>query len=166
MSMILEFSEYHFLFFFFLFFLLFFRFSCGFGFPIISIVANLQWSLTGLFAHLPFLLFGFKFLQDIMLPLMVKNGRVSRAGNENMLSPIDYVPAECAAWRFSMLNDSTGLSDTEIQSIRVPTLLVQILGKSLNFFVYLVYGTGLQIQRNLWKGRRGSESKIICDKSD
>ena len=80
-----------------------------------------NWSIC----TLPFVLFGFKFVQDIMLPLMVKNGRVSRAGNKDMLSPIDYVPAECAAWRFSMLNDSTGLSDKEIQSIRVPTLLVR-----------------------------------------
>jgi hypothetical protein len=59
-----------------------------------------------------------------MLPLMVRKGRVSRAGNEDMLSPIDYVPAQCAAWRFSMLNDSTGLSGREIQEIAVPTLLV------------------------------------------
>ena len=59
-----------------------------------------------------------------MLPLMVRKGRVSRAGNEDMLSPIDYVPAPCAAWRFSMLNDSTGLSDREVQEITVPTLLV------------------------------------------
>ena len=68
---------------------------------------------------------GFDGLQDIMLPLMVRKGRVSRAGNEDMLSPIDYVPAQCAAWRFSMLNDSTGLSDREVQEIRVPTLLVR-----------------------------------------
>jgi len=77
---------------------------------------------TGLLAAFPEPLY--EVAQDIMLPLMVKNGRVSRAGNEDMLSPIDYVPAECAAWRFSMLNDSTGLSDKEIQSIRVPTLLL------------------------------------------
>ena len=59
-----------------------------------------------------------------MLPLMVRQGRVSRPGNEDMLSPIDYVPAQCAAWRFAMLNDSTGLSDREVQGITVPTLLV------------------------------------------
>lgn len=62
-----------------------------------------------------------------MLPLMVRKHRVSRAGNEDMLSPIDYVPAQCAAWRFSMLNDSTGLSDSQVKDIKVPTLLVRRL---------------------------------------
>ncbi|KAG0591387.1 hypothetical protein KC19_1G171700 [Ceratodon purpureus] len=76
---------------------------------------------TGLLAAFPEPLY--QVAQDIMLPLMVRKGRVSRAGNEDMLSPIDYVPAQCAAWRFSMLNDSTGLSDREVQEIRVPTLL-------------------------------------------
>jgi hypothetical protein len=59
-----------------------------------------------------------------MLPLMVKRNRVSIKGHETLLSPIDFVPAECGAWRFSMLNDSTGLSDVDIQSINMPTLLV------------------------------------------
>lgn len=67
-----------------------------------------------------------------MLPLMVRKGRVSRTGNEDMLSPIDFVPAQCAAWRFSMLNDSFGLSDTEIQNITVPTILVLISLKYLH----------------------------------
>lgn len=62
-----------------------------------------------------------------MLPLLVRKGRVSRAGNEDMFSPIDYVPAQCAAWRFSMLNDNSGLSDREIQGITVPTLLVILI---------------------------------------
>ncbi|KAH9564058.1 hypothetical protein CY35_04G004500 [Sphagnum magellanicum] len=60
---------------------------------------------------------------DILLPLMVKRNRVSTLGNEDLLSPIDYVPAPCAAWRFSMLNDNSGLSDHDIKSITVPTLL-------------------------------------------
>lgn len=65
-------------------------------------------------------------MQDILLPLMVKRNRVSTLGNEDLLSPIDYVPAPCAAWRFSMLNDNSGLSDHDIKSITVPTLLVSI----------------------------------------
>lgn len=77
---------------------------------------------TGLLAAFPEGLY--EVAQDIMLPLMVRKHRVSRAGNEDMLSPIDYVPAQCAAWRFSMLNDSTGLSDSEVKDIKVPTLLV------------------------------------------
>ncbi|CAK9251735.1 unnamed protein product [Sphagnum jensenii] len=60
---------------------------------------------------------------DLMLPLMVKRNRVSIKFHETLLSPIDFVPAECGAWRFSMLNDSTGLSDVDIQSINMPTLL-------------------------------------------
>ncbi|KAG0579258.1 hypothetical protein KC19_4G086100 [Ceratodon purpureus] len=76
---------------------------------------------TGLLAAFPEPLY--QVAQDILLPLMVRKGRVSRTGNEDMLSPIDYVPARCAAWRFSMLNDNTGLSDSEIQGITVPTLL-------------------------------------------
>jgi pimeloyl-ACP methyl ester carboxylesterase len=63
---------------------------------------------------------------DILLPLMVKRNRVSTLGNEDLLSPIDYVPAPCAAWRFSMLNDNSGLSDHDIKSITVPTLLVRV----------------------------------------
>jgi hypothetical protein len=70
-----------------------------------------------------------------MLPLMVRKGRVSRAGNEDMLSPIDYVPAQCAAWRFSMLNDSTGLSDRELKDIKVPTLLVSTFLFESSFIV-------------------------------
>lgn len=76
---------------------------------------------TGLLSAFPEPLY--EIAQDIMLPLMVRKGRVSRTGNEDMLSPIDFVPAQCAAWRFSMLNDSFGLSDTEIQNITVPTIL-------------------------------------------
>ncbi|KAG0563540.1 hypothetical protein KC19_8G039500 [Ceratodon purpureus] len=76
---------------------------------------------TGLLAAFPEPLY--QVAQDILLPLMVRKGRVSRTGNEDMLSPIDYVPARCAAWRFSMLNDNTGLSDSEIQGITVPTPL-------------------------------------------
>lgn len=59
-----------------------------------------------------------------MLPMMVKKNRVSKEENKDMLSPIDFVPTQCAAWRFSMLNDLIGLSDSEIQSIDIPTLLV------------------------------------------
>ncbi|KAH8963339.1 hypothetical protein BDL97_04G003500 [Sphagnum fallax] len=78
-------------------------------------------SRTGLLAFFPGPLYGLA--QDILLPLMVKRNRVSTLGNEDLLSPIDYVPAPCAAWRFSMLNDNSGLSDHDIKSITVPTLL-------------------------------------------
>ncbi|CAM6097309.1 unnamed protein product [Calypogeia fissa] len=62
--------------------------------------------------------------QDILLPLLVKRNRVSKAGTEDFLSPIDFVPAACAAWRLSMLNDNSGLEDGDLSSITMPTLLI------------------------------------------
>ncbi|KAH8959581.1 hypothetical protein BDL97_06G084000 [Sphagnum fallax] len=84
--------------------------------PLVSFCAS-----TGLLAFFPQTLY--QIAQDLMLPLMVKRNRVSIKDHETLLSPIDFVPAECGAWRFSMLNDSTGLSDVDIQSINMPTLL-------------------------------------------
>lgn len=63
--------------------------------------------------------------QDILLPLLVKRNRVSKAGTGDFLSPMDFVPAACAAWRLSMLNDNSGLEDEEISRISMPTLLVR-----------------------------------------
>ncbi|CAI5503173.1 unnamed protein product [Closterium sp. Naga37s-1] len=78
-------------------------------------------------------------LLDVALPLLVKRSRVqppapaaagtsARAGGGEaslrVLSPIDYVPAACASWRLSLLNDQSGLSDAVLRSIRTPTLLV------------------------------------------
>ncbi|CAI5486570.1 unnamed protein product [Closterium sp. Naga37s-1] len=74
--------------------------------------------------------------QDVALPLLVKRSRVQPAaaaagtsvgGGEaslRVLSPIDYVPAACASWRLSLLNDQSGLSDAVLRSIHAPTLLV------------------------------------------
>ncbi|CAK9229154.1 unnamed protein product [Sphagnum troendelagicum] len=84
--------------------------------PLVSFCAS-----TGLLAFFPQTLY--QIAQDLMLPLMVKRNRVSIKDHETLLSPVDFVPAECGAWRFSMLNDSTGLSDVDIQSINMPTLL-------------------------------------------
>jgi pimeloyl-ACP methyl ester carboxylesterase len=84
--------------------------------PLVSFCAS-----TGLLAFFPQTLY--QIAQDLMLPLMVKRNWVSIKDHETLLSPIDFVPAECGAWRFSMLNDSTGLSDVDIQSINMPTLL-------------------------------------------
>ncbi|CAI5495039.1 unnamed protein product, partial [Closterium sp. Naga37s-1] len=81
--------------------------------------------------------------QDVALPLLVKRSRVQPpataattsgvggggggGGGEaslRVLSPIDYVPAACASWRLSLLNDQSGLSDAVLRSIHAPTLLV------------------------------------------
>ncbi|CAI5990238.1 unnamed protein product [Closterium sp. NIES-65] len=74
-------------------------------------------------------------LLDVALPLLVKRSRVQPAaaaagtsvgGGEaslRVLSPIDYVPAACASWRLSLLNDQSGLSDAVLRSIHAPTLL-------------------------------------------
>ncbi|CAI5984724.1 unnamed protein product [Closterium sp. NIES-64] len=74
---------------------------------------------------------------DVALPLLVKRSRVQPAaaaagtsvgGGEaslRVLSPIDYVPAACASWRLSLLNDQSGLSDAVLRSIHAPTLLVR-----------------------------------------
>eukprot|EP01018_Ginkgo_biloba_P015333 Gb_25176 [translate_table: standard] len=77
---------------------------------------------TGLLATLPEIVY--KFAQDILLALMVKHNLVSRKGIEDILSPIDYVPADCAAWRFMLLNNDAGLLEDDIRSIYIPTLVV------------------------------------------
>lgn len=58
-----------------------------------------------------------------MLPLLVKRNRVSADANKDLLSPIDYVPAACAAWRLQMLNEGTPTLE-ELAAITQPTMLV------------------------------------------
>ncbi|GJP71321.1 hypothetical protein CLOP_g8635 [Closterium sp. NIES-67] len=99
---------------------------------------------TGLLAIFPPPLY--EFAQDVALPLLVKRSRVqppaaaassaaagggggSKGGGGGalslrVLSPIDYVPAACASWRLSLLNDQSGLSDGVLKSIHTPTLLI------------------------------------------
>ncbi|XP_024533756.1 acyltransferase-like protein At1g54570, chloroplastic isoform X1 [Selaginella moellendorffii] len=76
---------------------------------------------TGILALFPEPLY--EFAQNILLPLMVKRNRVSST-DDDLLSPIDFVPAECAAFRLSMLNDQAELSDGELRSIQMPTLIL------------------------------------------
>ncbi|KAL2633848.1 hypothetical protein R1flu_005327 [Riccia fluitans] len=77
---------------------------------------------TGLLALFPEPVY--ELAQDILLPLLVKRNRVSTSGTEDFLSPLDFVPASCAAWRLAMLNDLTGLSDDDLRVVTMPTLLV------------------------------------------
>ncbi|BBN06382.1 hypothetical protein MPTK1_3g20640 [Marchantia polymorpha subsp. ruderalis] len=91
------------------------------NFPNNNLVGSLC-AQTGLLALFPESLY--ELAQDILLPLMVKRNRVSTAGTEDFLSPVDFVPAACAAWRLAMLNDDSGLSDDELRVVSMPTLLL------------------------------------------
>ncbi|GAQ85441.1 hypothetical protein KFL_002350160 [Klebsormidium nitens] len=75
---------------------------------------------TGLLAAFPGPLYSFA--QDVMLPLLVKRNRVSADANKDLLSPIDYVPAACAAWRLHMLNEGTP-STEELANLKQPVML-------------------------------------------
>lgn len=79
-------------------------------------------SSTGLLALFPEALY--KTAQDVLMPLMVNRDRVKLSDRRDIFSPVDLVPAACAAWRFSLLNDSTGLDNADISSIKIPTLLL------------------------------------------
>lgn len=59
-----------------------------------------------------------------MLPLLVKRNRVSADANKDLLSPIDYVPAACAAWRLHMLNEGTPSAE-ELANLKQPVMLVR-----------------------------------------
>ncbi|KAI5081027.1 hypothetical protein GOP47_0004210, partial [Adiantum capillus-veneris] len=79
-------------------------------------------SRSGLLAFFPDFLY--KTAQDILLPLMVNWNRVRWSDYGDIFSPVDLVPAPCASWRLSLLNDNTDLDDTSLNSIHVPTLLL------------------------------------------
>lgn len=85
--------------------------------PLVSLAAR-----TGLLASFPDPLY--EMAQDIVLPLLVKRNRVTSMLEEDMLSPVDYVPAPCASWRLSLLNDESGLEENQLSKIKTPTLLV------------------------------------------
>ena len=61
---------------------------------------------------------------------MVNWDRVKLSAENKIFSPIDFVPAACASWRVSLLNDNTGLDDAAISSIKIPTLLVRLVQES------------------------------------
>eukprot|EP00897_Mesotaenium_endlicherianum_P009126 jgi/Mesen1/8241/ME000443S07389 len=111
--------------------------------PIVSFAA---W--TGLLAAFPMPLY--EFAQDILLPLLVKRNRVPRVDGQEPLSPVDYVPAACAAWRFSMLNDDSGLENADLASIPTPTLILAAVKDR----VLPSVAEGARLQRLLPNSRR------------
>eukprot|EP00850_Spirogloea_muscicola_P017443 SM000150S01702 [mRNA] locus=s150:170806:176778:+ [translate_table: standard] len=113
------------------------------GNPLISFCA---W--TGLLAAFPDVLYGTA--QDVLLPLMVKRNRVSRTSNEDLLSPVDFVPSACAAWRLAMLNDEAGLEEQDLAEIKTSTLLIA----SCKDRVLPSMAEGARLQRLLGSARR------------
>ncbi|KAL3693711.1 hypothetical protein R1sor_007362 [Riccia sorocarpa] len=91
------------------------------NFPTSNLLGSVA-AQTGLLALFPEPLY--EIAQDIVLPLLVKRNRVSTSGTEEFLSPLDFVPAGCAAWRLAMLNDLTSLSDSDLRVVSMPTLLI------------------------------------------
>ncbi|KAH9310436.1 hypothetical protein KI387_025471, partial [Taxus chinensis] len=85
--------------------------------PLVSVFAQ-----TGLLATLPDTIYTVS--KGVAVALMVKYDLVSKRGVEDILPPIDLLPADCAAWRLSLLNDDAGLSEDVIQSICIPTLVI------------------------------------------
>ncbi|MCO5549045.1 hypothetical protein L7F22_002511 [Adiantum nelumboides] len=85
--------------------------------PLVSFLSG-----TGLLAFFPPSLY--KTAQDILLPLMVNRNRVRWSDYGDVFSPVDLVPAPCASWRLSLLNDNADLDDRSINAINVPTLLL------------------------------------------
>eukprot|EP00850_Spirogloea_muscicola_P020586 SM000220S07065 [mRNA] locus=s220:160764:166670:- [translate_table: standard] len=113
------------------------------GNPLISFCA---W--TGLLAAFPDVFYGTA--QDVLLPLMVKRNRVSRTSNKDLLSPVDFVPSACAAWRLAMLNDEAGLEERDLAEIKTPTLLIA----SCKDRVLPSMAEGTRLQKLLGSARR------------
>ncbi|KAH6557937.1 hypothetical protein KP509_1Z085700 [Ceratopteris richardii] len=77
---------------------------------------------TGLLSLFPDPLY--EIAQDILLPFMVNRDRIKWSDNGFTFSPVDFVPAPCASWRLSLLNDNSDLSESAVRSIKTATLLL------------------------------------------
>ncbi|XP_059067699.1 phytyl ester synthase 2, chloroplastic [Cryptomeria japonica] len=103
---------------------------------------------TGLLVTLPNYIYTLS--QHVGLALMVKYDLVSNRGIGDIGPPIDSLPADCAAWRFSMLNDDAGLSEDDIRSIDIPTIVIV----SAEDYVLSSLAEGARLQNLLENAKR------------
>lgn len=103
---------------------------------------------TGLLPTLPHNIYLLS--QRIAVSLMVRSDLISNRGIGDLHPFIDFLPADCVAWRFSMLNDDAGLSEDDIRSINIPTLVIV----SAEDYVLSSLAEGARLQNLLENAKR------------